>query len=161
MEKTVIDGLIDHSRAIFRYKLFLRSIERFIFALSRTPDYLPSTEAIKNHIQNIESEVRGRIAERNNVCKRMLTPLFNTKEYGFTDRFHFSSSELKDGYVLLQKNFINREVLFLNEIKDGNLKVNKGSVVEYEKCKHLLNEVKSVLKPSDYILTELNQKNQL
>lgn len=164
-EKTVIDGLIDHSKAIFKYRMFLAEIKNFLFILGRVPDTLPSEVILKDNINEIETESRRRITERNEACRKYLVPLLGgdekAKEYGFTDRFHFSEDELKAGYVLLHKQMaqVPEKVLFLVD-HDEKL-TPKGDLVDYYKCTGFLMDVKSAIKPGELILKNLVfSKNQ-
>jgi len=153
-EKTVINGLIDHSKAIHKYKMFLEMIRRFTFVLSRVPDTLPSENKVKEYINNVELESRRRISERNNACKKYLLPLLNGKAYGFITNFYFSPSQLRDGYVFLHEQLnskIPNKVLFLNNYE----KIKEGDIIDYEECKEILIEVKPVIKPGDLIIKHL------
>ena len=157
-EKTIIDAIIDHSRAIYRYHMFLEMKRRFAGILARTPDLLPTEINLKESLINIDAEARRRIAERNEACKKYLTQMIDTKKYGFTDRFYFSLSELKDGYVLLQENFINKQVLFLSNHEDFN----KGDVIDFYKCEGELLNIIPALRAGDLTFEFLTfNKNQV
>lgn len=150
-DKTAIDAVIGHSRAIFIYKIFLQGMYKFKYLLSRTPDVLPSGEDIKNDLEELKDQTQRRIKERQEVCKKYLLQLFKGETYGFKDNFYLSSTNLQDGYVLLYKNVSDElpsKVLFLSDSKKNK----KGDIAEFEKCKSDLLDLESNLKPSDRIL---------
>ena len=150
-EKTVIDALIDHSRAIFRYNIFLQNIKKFLFLLSRTPDRLPSENRIKDDHKILISETENRIQERKEAFKKLLLPLFKGETYGFENDFYFSSADLESGYIELFKNVrdeIPNKVLFLSDSKDFK----KGDIVDFNKCEHVLTELNSTLTSGDLLL---------
>jgi len=146
-EKTVIDALIDHSRAIGKYRAMQEHIRRYKFMLSRSPDNLPSGYALAMEITNTEANIYNRIRERNNACKVFLRKLIDTDRYHFKERFHFSISELQDGYILLHANYNEppEKVLFLSSYKS----IKKGEILYFTDCDNLLLEIQSVLKPGD------------
>ncbi|HUT79567.1 MAG TPA: hypothetical protein VMZ29_00070, partial [Candidatus Bathyarchaeia archaeon] len=143
-----IDGLIDHSRAIIKYKTFLEHQRRHRAMLSMLPDKLPSQDNLKDNLNNIEQEIHNRIEERHAVCKRFLTAAIDTKKYGYTNEFYLSTSELRDGYVPLTATTSLKpesEVLFLKD----HTPYQKGKIYPFEQVKDILLEVKTVLKPGD------------
>ena len=80
-EKTPIDSLIDHSRAIGKYKLYLITQRNLELALSRIIDPLPSEKELLGSLKNVNNEIAGRILERNKLCKRLISTLIDIKRY--------------------------------------------------------------------------------
>jgi len=152
MEKTVIDSIIAHSIAIVKCKIFLDQKRKVMLLLSRLPCILPSEDEFKNIYGDIEEEIQRRIDEHNETCKRLLPTIIDTDKYGWSEKHHFTSNELLDGYVLLMsKAKLNQKassdverVLMLND----HLHYKKGNIYTFDGFKSLI-DVPSAFKPGD------------
>jgi len=150
-ELTVIDAIIEHSRAIFTHKIFLQNIKKFGYLLGITPDSLPTAKNTQDNLLSLTDETERRIAERQEACKKYLLQMFQGETYGFKDNFYLSSRNLQDGYVLLYKNVsdeIASKVLYLSDSEKNK----KGDIIDFNKCKDDLLDLNSRMKPGDLLL---------
>ena len=158
-EKSPIDSLIIHSRAIVAYKSYLIVQRNLEIVLSRIPDPLPSEKILLQSLKDVNNEIARRILERNKVCKVFLSSLIDIKKYGYDKIFYLGTNDLKDGYVLLHHTQIEapEKVLLLSDYRPHI----RGSVVEYDKIKNILPAIKPALKPGDLTMHQLlSNKNR-
>lgn len=159
-EKSAIDSLITHSRAVCSYKLYFITQRNLELALSRIPDPLPSEKKLLESLKDVGNEIARRIIERNNVCKVYLSSLIDVKRYGFNQIYYLGRNDLRDGYVLLHHMEIEapEKVLLLSDYQPYT----RGSVVDYDKIKNILPGIKPALKPGDLTMYQLlSNKNKL
>ena len=153
MEKhQLVDRIVRNSRAVGLAKLTLNELKYSNFYLSRLPFSIPDSDSVKHTM----SQLKNRQDELERSIAKLLYILFEGKDWGFSEiKAHLSMSELRDGYILLEKPIsIPRKVLFLDDYKHYK----KGTIIEFEDIKHELGQQKSRLTQMDEILDKVSKE---
>lgn len=123
----------------------------------------------ENNIDNLSIEIDTHIDECKMRIATLLRPILEPLDFYVSNKFWFSSKDLKQGYVWLYKGknaFISNYVMFLTPVEDkiGIKNIYTGEIRHLSECAHLLDNVPSVL-PNDAItysfsLRKLKKQNQ-
>lgn len=154
-ERSLIEGSISLSKRIIVCKAALYTNRETQFFINRIPPFLPS----QGYLKEIEMELSNRIDEYEIQVAKYLKQilLLNGRKdivesiftEGLRDKFHFSSKDLKDGYVCFHKNAYSTwitGVLVLGKF-EGESKhcIEPGRVLDFNDVRSNLVDIQSVL----------------
>ncbi len=158
-KQAIIKRCIIRSNYISYAKASRITIKHNKFFLNRIPIRFPS----QNKLNDLDVEIMNVINEFERYIAQQLRPLFEEKGIRITDRFWFSNTNLKDGYILLDKNTYSEvpsHVLFLSptvDDLDGSI-IGSGDILPFIGIESTFINVKSVTESKESIAIKLMYK---
>ena len=144
-KQLIIKRCILRSKYILLAKASRTSIKNTIFYLNRIPILFPT----QNKLKDLDSETRNVINEFKRYIAQQLRYLFKEKGIEIEDEYWFSGADLKNGYILLDKNKhseVPSHVLFLSPSITAfdNKIIKEGDILPFMEVDSILMNVKSV-----------------
>jgi hypothetical protein len=127
--QTVIDTIVKYSKDCIVLRFIKRHFEKSLLLGKNLPQpfILPSINTLKIIID----EISMRIDEREGDIGKLLTPLFEGKDFGHknSNKHSLTINEMRDGYIMLDGE---KYVILLRPLKDNQLAFNYSAGVLYE-----------------------------